>query len=66
MAKANNEIRKTAKEKGVYFWEIAAKMGVSEATITRTFRRELSDEKKSEILHVIDSIANEKNAAATK
>lgn len=66
MTKANNKIRKTAKEKGVYFWEVAAKMGVSEATITRALRMELSDEKKSKILHAIDSVALEKNGAAAE
>lgn len=58
--KANKEIRQTAKEKGVYFWQIAVELGVSEATITRALRVELSNEKKNEILNAINRIANKK------
>lgn len=66
MAKANKEIRQTAKEKGVYFWQIAAEMGVSEATITRALRIELSDEKKNDILNAINRIAHKNTATAAE
>ncbi len=43
--------------KGVYFWEIAMKLGVSEPTITRWMRVELPEDKRREIEWIIDDIA---------
>nr|WP_296168303.1 hypothetical protein [uncultured Ruminococcus sp.] len=54
---ANMDIRTAAKNSGVRFWEIAQAMHISEPTITRKLRCELSAEQKSEILAVIKSIA---------
>ncbi len=43
--------------KGVYFWEIAMKLGVSEPTMTRWMRVELPADKHREIEWIIDDIA---------
>lgn len=59
---ANAETRAEAKNKGVFLWEIADKLCVSEPTITRKLRRELPDEEKQKIFAVIDEIAKEKAA----
>lgn len=56
---ANQDLRKTAKEKGVCLWQIAEKKGVSEPTITRLFRRELPQEQKQAILNIVDEISKE-------
>lgn len=50
---ANRDIRDAAKSAGVKFWQIANKLNVSEATITRLMRTELTAEKKAEILKII-------------
>ena len=53
----NLELRTKARRNGVRLWEIADKLGVSEPTITRKFRRELPDNEKQRILAIIDEIA---------
>lgn len=50
---ANRDIRDAAKSASVKFWQIANKLNVSEATITRLMRTELTAEKKAEILKII-------------
>ncbi len=61
MKKANQNIRDYAAKKGVYFWEIAMKLGISEPTITRWMRVELSADKRREIEQVISDIAAAKS-----
>lgn len=63
MEKANQDIRNHARESGVYLWEVAAQMGISEPTITRMMRRDVSVEKREQLLHVIDEIAAQKENA---
>gem|GEM_PF-4401150 len=41
MKKANQDIRDYATKKGVYFWEIALKLSISEPTMTRWMRAEI-------------------------
>ena len=57
---ANTDVRTTAKEKGVRFWEIAEHLKISEPTMTRKLRRELPDSEKQEIFKIIDELAAEK------
>lgn len=63
MEKANQDIRNHARECGVYLWEIAVQMGVSEPTITRMMRCSVSAEKHEQLLRVIDEIAAQKKNA---
>lgn len=57
--KANSEIRRTAKERGVKHWQIAMHMGVSEQTFMRWLRTPLAEEKEKAILCAIDDLAKE-------
>lgn len=59
----NNDIRTTAKERGVRLWEIAEVLKVSDPTMTRKLRRELPADEKQRILTIIDEIAREKENA---
>lgn len=61
---ANTDIRTTAKEKKVRFWEVAEYLKISEPTMTRKLRRELSEREKKYFLDIIDDIAAEKENAA--
>lgn len=61
---ANTDIRTTAKEKKVRFWEVAEYLKISEPTMTRKLRKELPDIEKQEIFKIIDDIAAEKENAA--
>lgn len=56
----NVELRKALKENHVYQYELADKMGVSESTLVKRFRKELSVEEKAQILSIIDEIASER------
>ena len=57
---ANQDIRDYAAQKGVYFWEIALKLGISEPTMTRWMRVELPEDKRREIRQIIDTITDSK------
>ena len=57
---ANQDLRFRAKSLSVPFWKIGEKLGVSEATIVRRFRKELSPEKKKMYLDIIQQIVMER------
>lgn len=57
----NLEIRSKLKEKNVFQWQVAKSMDISEMTLVRKLREELTEEEKQKILSVIDKIAVEKN-----
>ena len=60
---ANTDIRTTAKENGVRFWEIAKHLKISEPTMTRKLRKELPDSEKQEIFKIIDELSAKKQAS---
>lgn len=64
--KKNLEIRTMAREKGVYLYEIADLLKVSEPTFIRWLRKEVDEKKKSEILTAIDLISEQKKAESDK
>lgn len=53
----NSEIRNYAKEKRVYLYEVAEKLGLSEASMSRKMRYAFNDEEKRRIFSIIDEIA---------
>lgn len=57
--KRNNDIRAAAKENGVYLYEIAEKLDVSEPTFIRYMRKELTDAMKTKVLAAIEEIKRE-------
>lgn len=56
----NLDIRAAAKEKGVFLYEVAHKLGVSEPTLVRWLRFELPADKKAKILEIITELSAEK------
>ena len=62
MIKHNNDIRTKARENGVYLYEIAEKMNVSEPTFNRWLRKELSEDLKQKALAAIEQIREEHEA----
>lgn len=66
MTTSNNDIKTKAKEKGVYLWEIADKLGLIDSNFSRKLRKELSAEEKHTIFKIIDEIASEKKTAAAE
>lgn len=59
MIKHNTEIRTAAKSAGVFLYEIAEKLGVSEPTFNRYLRKDLSDSLKARALAAIEEIKRE-------
>lgn len=59
----NADVREHAKASGVYLYQIAATMGISEPTMTRKLRFELPKSEKKKFLEAIDKISAQKNAA---
>ena len=54
---ANNELRRLAKSEGVPLWRIAEKWGISEPTMSRKMRRELSANDAAEVKAIIAQLA---------
>ena len=52
---SNIEIREAIKESGLRHWQIADMIGVADTTFCRMLRRELPEDKKQEILTVIQA-----------
>lgn len=58
----NLDIRAVARGKGVYLYEVAAVLDISEPTIMRWLRAELTDERRTAILDAIDRVAAQRGA----
>jgi transposase-like protein len=56
---ANNNIRLMARGAGVPFWRIAQVLGISEPTMTRKLRNELSAKEKAKIRKIIKELKKE-------
>ena len=56
----NVEIREALKEKGIYQYELADKMGISEFTLVKRFRKEQAPKEKEQIIMLINEIAKER------
>lgn len=61
---SNADVRTAAKNAGVFLYQIAAAMGISEPTMTRKLRFELSDNEKKPIYEAIERIRTEKKEGA--
>lgn len=53
-SKANREVREALHNKGMKQWELADMLGVSEFTLTRWLRKELTEDKKELLLKAIN------------
>lgn len=56
-AQSNKDIRVAAAAAGVFLWQIAEAIGVTDGTFSRKLRRELPDDEKAEILQVIQNLS---------
>lgn len=53
----NKELKQFARKKGVFFWQIAVELGISEATMTRKLRVKLSDQEGNKIKSIIERLS---------
>ena len=57
----NLDIRSKLKEANVKHWELADKLIISEMSLVRKLRYELSEAEKQKIFAIIEELATEKN-----
>ena len=55
----NVQVRRYAKQKGVYLWEVAKAFGVTDSHFSRRLRSEFTQEEKERAMRYIDRIAAE-------
>ena len=53
------EIKKLAKNLGVYMWQIAEKLGITDSTLSRKLRRPLSETDTAKVLAAIEQLTAE-------
>lgn len=53
----NEAIREAAKTNGVYLWQIAERLHITDGNFSRKLRREFSDDDRKKILGIIADIA---------
>ena len=58
---ANEIIKDELKDKKVYQWELAVALGISEQTMVRRMRFEMSEDKQWELLTLINELAMKKD-----
>ena len=51
----NQDLRKEITKRGLFYWQVAARIGVADTTFSRMLRSELSPEQKARILKMIDA-----------
>ena len=56
MREANKALRKQIEKSGIKQWQIADALGVADSTFTRWLRHELPEERKNEVLRVIEEV----------
>lgn len=56
---ANEVIRKLARVKNVPLWKIAHALGISEPTMTRKLRFELTSDETQRMIEIIENLAGE-------
>lgn len=60
--RANQDIRMEANKAGVKLWQIADALGITDNWFSRVLRKELPDEKKSEIRNIIARLTEKAGA----
>ncbi len=58
--KANQKVRDAAKVAGIKQWEIANFLGISEPTIVRWMRTQMTADREKTVLHAIAELARKK------
>ena len=57
--KANQEIYRAIKGKGLFCWQVAHEIGQKDSNFTRMLRFELSEEKRQQIQQAIEKLSKE-------
>lgn len=57
---SNADVRTYARQRGIFLYSIAERLGLSEGTFIRKLRNELTEQKKAEIREIVDELSAEK------
>lgn len=60
----NAVVRETAKRSGVKLWQVAEKIGMSDAAFSRKLRHELTDNERKRVMEAISQVAAGKTEAS--
>lgn len=52
----NNDVRNEIKAAGIFIWEVADVIGISDVTMSKRLRKELSEDQKQQIRDAIEII----------
>lgn len=55
----NQDIRMAATRAGVRLWQVADALGIADSTFCRKLRKELPEEEKERIFHIIEELSRE-------
>jgi len=56
MTRANKDIRRIAKEKGIYLWQIADRLGMYDSNFSKLLRKELPNDNRERIMQIINEL----------
>lgn len=56
----NDDLKRYARSKGVYLWQVADVLTVSEATIYRRLRHAMKDDERAAFVAAVDKITKER------
>ena len=56
----NSDVREAAKLAGVYLWEIADRLSITDGNFSRKLRKELTQDEKMNVLSIIADLRKEK------
>lgn len=60
-SRANFDIRAAVSSSGLYLWQVAETLGITDATFSRKLRRELSNTEKAVIFAAIEKLKGDQN-----
>lgn len=56
ITRANEDLREKARKAGVFLWQIAGHMGMSEPTLTRHLRVPMPEDERAAFLRALDDL----------
>jgi len=59
MMKPNNDLRLLCRGYGIPLWLVAQRLGISDQTLYRSWREELTGHEREKVIMIIEEIANE-------
>lgn len=65
MKTTNYDIKLQAKISGVYLWQVAQRLGITDSTLSRKLRNELSEKEKERIFAIIEELRGGNNETIT-